>query len=519
MNNLTLIFHITKLTHRSLSIHLIILLIFNPLQTEASCCNTSKLYNFYKLNVGFRDTSIKPNKQFPPRFTSSFRGMDICSDSSIWISGSKGVVLKAKTSHFTQLNNPLSFSQKLSSKESKIAHLSNSKLRNLNSYFSDISPVNFIHKDFRDIVAWDSNTALCMSIADSGVILKTVDGGRTWKTVYSDNSRGVFFDDIDFDESKQFGILAGDPLPNRKHLYFRFTFDSGNTWEIMPQSDWFKTNSKLSSMFAASGSSIDIINFKRIPSPEKIKTMDTTSKIQIENSNESKSSDLNKLMYEKIDPPVDAAVNRVKYQVDLIIGGGGDSGACIRFVNVKFERFWYQGKPYIHTYYQSFTDIPVFDSQQVGYGIYGFTTLKHDSDNFLVMAAGGHWKYPNRDENNAVIIEHRQVEKQKIHYWMYPFSGLAYNSGVDFNYEISPKNKPIKLEIMTVGTNGLKLDAFELRNTTKRTFPEIKPHVDTHTNSIQNAIQRNLNRVKFDGESYWIIGSNGQIYCISEYSK
>jgi hypothetical protein len=54
--------------------------------------------------------------------------MDICSDSSIWISGSKGVVLKAKTSHFTQLNNPLSFSQKLSSKESKIAHLSNSKL-------------------------------------------------------------------------------------------------------------------------------------------------------------------------------------------------------------------------------------------------------------------------------------------------------------------------------------------------------------------------------------------------------
>ena len=519
MNNLTLIFQITKFTRRSSSICLFILLIFNPLQSETSCCYKSKLYNFYKLNVGFRDTSIKPNKQFPPRFTSSFRGMDICSDSSIWISGSKGVVLKAKTSHFTQLNNPLSFSQKLSSKESKIAHLSNSKLRNLNSYFSDISPANFIHKDFRDIVAWDSNTALCMSIADSGVILKTVDGGRTWKTVYSDNSRGVFFDDIDFDESKQFGILAGDPLPNRKHLYFRFTFDSGNTWEIMPQSDWFKTNSKLSSMFAASGSSIDIINFKRIPSLEKIKTLDTTSKIQIENSNESKSSDLNKLTYEKIDPPVDAAVNRVKYQVDLIIGGGGDSGACIRFVKVKFERFWYQDKPYIHTYYQSFIDIPAFDSQQIGYGIYGFTTLKHDSDNFLVIAAGGHWKYPNRDENNAVIIEHRQVEKQKIHYWMYPFSGLAYNSGVDFNYEISPKNKPIKLEIMTVGTNGLKLDAFELRNTTKRTFPEIKPHVDTHSNSIQNTIQRNLNRVKFDGESYWIIGSNGQIYCISEYNK
>ncbi len=519
MNNLTLISHISKLTRRSLYYPLFILLILNPLQSRSAGYYISKFHNLKAFRYYSFDTSIQPKKQLSPRFTSSFRGMDICSDSSIWISGSKGVVLKAKINNFTQLGNQLSFSQKPSSKKTNIANLSNSKFNNLNSYFSDVSPVNFSNKDFRDIVAWDSNTALCMSIADSGVLLKTVDGGRTWKTVYSDNSHGVFFDDIDFDESKHFGILAGDPLPNRKHLYFRFTFDSGNTWEIMPQSDWFKTNSKLSSMFAASGSSIDIINFKRIPSPEKIKTMDTTSKIQVENSNMSKSTELNKLTYEKIDPPVDEAVNRVKYQVDLIIGGGGDSGACIRFVKVKFERFWYQGKPYIHTYYQSFTDIPVFDSQQVGYGIYGFTTLKHDSDNFLVMAAGGHWKYPNRDENNAVIIEHRQIENQKNHYWMYPFSGLAYNSGVDFNYEISPKNKPIKLEIMTVGTNGLKLEVFELKNTTKSTFPDIKHHVDTHSNSIQNTTQRNLNRVKFDGESYWIIGSNGQIYCISEYSK
>jgi len=498
MNNLTLKFHISKLNANKPIFKLSILLILNSLITTIFLNSKPVFHNNYKKYIVDSDTS-KPSQLFPSSpFKSSFRGMDICSDSSIWISGSKGVIVRG-TTNIHPSNNTRTTTSTFSN-----------PIRDVASQFKSVS--TGMNKDFRDIVAWDSLNALCMSAGDSGVLLKTTDGGKHWNPVFQDNSKGVFFDDLEFDVTKTRGLLAGDPLSGRKNLYFRITFDSGNTWEIMPQSNWNKITPRLNTMFAASGSSVKIIKFNQL-------TKNDTTKTE-------------------------------KYELELIIGGGGDSGACIRWTNLKFERNWHHGKPYIHTYYQTFLDLPLYDSILPGYGVYGLTTLIHDEYNFTVFASGGHWKYPNREESNARMLEFRKHKDSQSHkIWNSPFNGLAYNSGVSIgknnelsNMHFSQKNQKkaqnsripqtATYQIISVGTNGLMKQDFTVDNSLpnpqfNKTKGSLKQDftVETPQSSPQFNIRlqedaqklflpQNLNAVRFDGRHFWIIGSNGQIYCI-----
>lgn len=574
MNNLTLKFHISKLINNKPIFKFTILLISNYLITNNFLYSEPDSRNNLFNLKNHSDTTAPLPISTSNRWNSSFRGMDISSDSSIWISGSKGTIVRGSTKILQKIdpkktalkmnNNPVDLSNSAinpsnahnkfnkrtpinATKKTKTSANINQKpsTRNQNiydvaSYFQPVSPIR--NSDFRDIVAWDSLTALTMSVGDSGRLLKTIDGGKSWNTVFQENSKGVFFDDLEFDATKTRGLLAGDPLNGRKNLYFRVSFDSGNTWEIMPQSNWNKITPRLSSMYAASGSSIKIIKFNRIPS---------TDSTQTEN-----------------------------YHIELIIGGGGDSGACIRWANLKFERNWHNGNPYIHTYYQSFLDLPLYDSMQPGYGVYGLSALIHDENNFTVFAGGGHWKYPEREENNTRMLEFRKhKDSQSYQIWNSPFEGLAYNSGVvigkikpsgrnssvnsdlNENKKISndSQNQPLfdnSYQLITVGTNGIKIQKLwidytlfnaqtvsRIKNTQNKTPLKSASNSDEHrSNSIEPSLHipeeiypnfnirlpddvmklsvpKNLNAIRFDGNNFWIAGSNGQIYCISGYSK
>ena len=87
--------------------------------------------------------------------------------------------------------------------------------------------------DFRDIEAFDANTAYVLSIGpgDRSRIYKTMDGGRTWTLQFKNLNPKAFFDAMAFWDEKS-GVVMGDPVDG-KTVIVR-TFDGGLTWIDVP---------------------------------------------------------------------------------------------------------------------------------------------------------------------------------------------------------------------------------------------------------------------------------------------
>ena len=149
---------------------------------------------------------------------SSLRGLCVLNDNLIWASGSGGTVGRSTDGGKTWEWNKVP---------------------------------GFEKREFRDIEAFDANTAIVIAIAEPGNILKTTDGGKTWNTVFTDTTKGVFMDAMDFADAKN-GIVIGDPINNE--VYLLTTKDGGNSWEKYRGSP-IKA-SKGEAFFAASGTNI-----------------------------------------------------------------------------------------------------------------------------------------------------------------------------------------------------------------------------------------------------------------------
>ncbi|MGZ3917121.1 MAG: YCF48-related protein [Flavisolibacter sp.] len=110
----------------------------------------------------------------------------------------------------------------------------------------------FEKTDFRDIEAFDGSTAVIMGVGQPAFILRTTDGGDTWKVVYENQSRGMFLDAMEF-WNMDAGIVIGDPV-NGKFFIAR-TFDGGASWKEIP--DQYKPVADSGeACFAASGTNI-----------------------------------------------------------------------------------------------------------------------------------------------------------------------------------------------------------------------------------------------------------------------
>ena len=153
----------------------------------------------------------------------SFRGLSVVSDKIVWVSGSQGTVGKSLDSGKT---------------------------------FTWITVKGFEKTDFRDIEAFDAKTAIIMGIAEPAYILKTTDGGNNWKTVYVNNTKGMFLDAMEFWNERS-GIVIGDPINNK--MFIARTFDGGNTWRDIPGQNYPVVDSG-EACFASSGTNIRALN-------------------------------------------------------------------------------------------------------------------------------------------------------------------------------------------------------------------------------------------------------------------
>ncbi|MCU0441587.1 MAG: YCF48-related protein [Bacteroidia bacterium] len=149
----------------------------------------------------------------------SFRGLSVVNDQTIWVSGSRGTIARSVDGGQTFVYKQLKGYEK---------------------------------SDFRDIEAFDSKRAIVMSSGTPALILKTSDGGETWKEVFRKNDSAYFLDAMDFWDEKR-GMLVGDPIHN--HFVLLQTTDGGETWQELDTSQT-PIAMEGEAVFAASGTSL-----------------------------------------------------------------------------------------------------------------------------------------------------------------------------------------------------------------------------------------------------------------------
>ena len=109
----------------------------------------------------------------------------------------------------------------------------------------------YTHLDFRDVHAFDENTALLMAAGEEGRILRTQDGGVSWVEVYTRLDSGIFLDGMDFHNNV--GYCYGDPIDGK--FVVIWSDDFGKTWNAIPKHTLPNSLPKEGG-FAASGTGI-----------------------------------------------------------------------------------------------------------------------------------------------------------------------------------------------------------------------------------------------------------------------
>ncbi len=113
---------------------------------------------------------------------------------------------------------------------------------------------------FRDVHAFNENLAFVISAGLPAKIYKTINGGGSWKEVYVNNQEGVFFDAMDFWDKKH-GIAFSDPIDG--HLFIITTEDGGETWQEVPKEN-IPPVVEGEAGFAASGTCLTIKGDKNV---------------------------------------------------------------------------------------------------------------------------------------------------------------------------------------------------------------------------------------------------------------
>lgn len=183
------------------------------------CCNMKKIallilcFSFIKIQAQTIQILSKGTR-------TSIRGLSVVNDNIFWASGSNGMIAKSTNG-----------GQTIEWQQVK----------------------GYEKRDFRDIEAFDSNTAIIMGVDWPAIILKTKDGGKNWYKVFEDSTKGMFLDAMDFNE-KGYGIVIGDPINGQ--LYRANTNDFGESWQ---KNEWQVELANGEAFFASSGTNLKLV--------------------------------------------------------------------------------------------------------------------------------------------------------------------------------------------------------------------------------------------------------------------
>lgn len=148
----------------------------------------------------------------------SLRGLSVVSDKIVWASGTGGAFLRTTDGGKTWKTGKVPDAEKL---------------------------------DFRDVEAFDANTAYLLSIGngESSRIYKTTDGGANWTLQFKNTNEKAFFDAFDFWDASS-GIAMSDPVDG--YFYLIATSDGGKNWRALSKDKMFPAKTG-EAAFAASG--------------------------------------------------------------------------------------------------------------------------------------------------------------------------------------------------------------------------------------------------------------------------
>lgn len=111
--------------------------------------------------------------------------------------------------------------------------------------------------DFRDIEAFSADRAVIMGIAGPARIYLTTDGGRNWKQVYYNDTKGIFLDGMHFRDHQK-GLIIGDPVDGIFTILR--TTNGGETWEAVKG----PAAKEGEASFAASGTTVQMLDGKTV---------------------------------------------------------------------------------------------------------------------------------------------------------------------------------------------------------------------------------------------------------------
>lgn len=208
----------------------------------------------------------------------SLRGLSVVNDKIVWVSGSKGTVGKSTDSGKT--------------------------------WWWTTVP-GYENRDFRDIEAFDQNTAVIIAIAEPAQILRTTDGGRTWVLVYENKSKGMFLDAMDFFDDHH-GTVVGDAVNGG--FFIAHTFDGGKSWKTYEEK--YAAADSTEGCFASSGTNVRLAgerNYFFVSGGKKSRLVSNDGSYEIPFDHSKSSTGANSL-----------AIRRSKGRTDLWIAVGGD---------------------------------------------------------------------------------------------------------------------------------------------------------------------------------------------------
>lgn len=154
--------------------------------------------------------------------TESFRGLHTVDNQTAWASGTKGTVIRTTDGGMT---------------------------------WNAVQVPGSENLDFRDIHAFDMNSAVIISAGSPAKVFRTDDDGSTWTETYSNTSEGIFFNSLDFWDELN-GIAVGDPIEGVFQIIK--TTDGGRTWEQIPANNIPPAVTR-EAHFAASGTCVVVL--------------------------------------------------------------------------------------------------------------------------------------------------------------------------------------------------------------------------------------------------------------------